>query len=98
MLDKRAIKLEAERQLRDAQRFVRKRDDGKCRACQKPGNQAHHVVYRSHGGSDEPKNLIYVCGECHRLIHAKVLIVTFDPKHPATSIRFTRNTQWDQSA
>lgn len=76
--------------------IVRKRDGGKCRACGKPGNQAHHVVYRSHGGKDEPRNLIYVCTGCHQAIHAKVLLVSFDPKRPAQSIVFTRNRQWDK--
>lgn len=89
---------EAARQLRQALAFVKKRDGGKCRACHKPGSQAHHLVYRSHGGSDEPSNLLLTCLNCHRLIHAKVLLVTFDPKRPAASVKFTRNTQWDKTA
>lgn len=88
--------LEKARQLRDAVAFVRKRDKGRCRRCLGVGNQAHHIVYRSHGGKHEPKNLIWSCARCHREIHAKVWIVTFDPRNPAKSIRFTRNTQWDK--
>lgn len=29
----------------------------------------HHIVPRSKGGSDSPKNLIEVCHPCHRKIH-----------------------------
>ncbi len=75
---------------------VRKRDKGKCRACGKPGTQIHHVVYRSHGGKDEASNLILTCSRCHSAIHAKVTLVTFNLRHPALGITFTRNTQWDQ--
>lgn len=88
--------LEKKRQLRVALAFVKKRDKGRCRCCGGMGTQAHHIVYRSHGGKDDPKNLIWACARCHREIHVKVWIVTFDPKHPAKSIRFERNTQWDR--
>jgi 5-methylcytosine-specific restriction endonuclease McrA len=83
------------RQYRQAHEFVRRRDKGRCRVCGGYGTQAHHVVYRSHGGRDEPRNLVWCCASCHRLIHAKVVLVTFDPKHPAKSVKFTRNTEWD---
>lgn len=87
--------VEKARNWRKVSAFVRKRDKGKCRACRKPGSEVHHIVYRSHGGKDEAGNLAIVCIQCHKLIHAKVLLVSFDPKHPAKSIRFERNTQWD---
>lgn len=88
-------KLEAERQWKKVSAFVRKRDGGKCRSCGKPGSQIHNIVYRSHGGKDEAGNLILTCTKCHSWIHAKAILVSFDPKHPAKSIKFTRNTQWD---
>lgn len=86
---------EKDRQWTQAKRFVRARDGGRCRVCGKPGSQAHHIVYRSHGGKDEPRNLVWTCLDCHRLIHAHVVLVSYDPKHPAKSIKFTRNTRWD---
>jgi 5-methylcytosine-specific restriction endonuclease McrA len=89
---------EKDRQYRQAHAFVRRRDGGKCRVCGKPGSQAHHIVYRSHGGKDEPRNLIWTCLNCHRLIHAKVVLVSYDPKHPAQSIRFARNPEWDEAS
>src|SRR6185369_13014034 len=30
----------------------------------------HHIVFRSHGGSDEPWNLITLCVGCHALVHS----------------------------
>ncbi|MGV8120517.1 MAG: HNH endonuclease [Candidatus Xenobiia bacterium LiM19] len=44
--------------------------------CQVPGCNCrrnlhiHHIIPRSHGGSDEPENLIVLCASCHlRLLH-----------------------------
>jgi 5-methylcytosine-specific restriction endonuclease McrA len=96
VITQRQKAMERDRQYRQATAFVRKRDGGTCRVCRKPGSQAHHIVYRSHGGTDEPSNLILTCHECHRLIHAHVVLVSYDQKHPAKSITFTRNTQWDE--
>ena len=92
-LAKRRIAIVLKKQRSEASAFVRKRDDGRCRACKKPGSQAHHLVYRSHGGKDEPRNLVWLCTPCHRDIHAKVLLVTFKPAHPARTVTFTRNRQ-----
>ncbi len=30
----------------------------------------HHIVFRSHGGSDDPSNLITLCLACHALVHS----------------------------
>jgi hypothetical protein len=95
VLTKRFQALEKARQFREAHAFVKTRDKGKCRACGKPGNQAHHLVYRSHGGSDRPENLVWCCARCHVDIHAKVWLVHFDERNPAKTVKFTRNTQWD---
>ena len=29
----------------------------------------HHIIYRSHGGTDEHKNLITLCSKCHTMVH-----------------------------
>lgn len=84
------------KQLRDATAIVRQRDGGKCRSCGKPGNQAHHIVYKSHGGKDVESNLLWACDLCHKLIHAKALLVTFKPDNPARTVKFERNTAWDK--
>lgn len=37
---------------------------------QLPGNDVHHIIYKSHQGSDLPENLIVLCRECHLAIHS----------------------------
>ena len=76
-------------------RLVKARDRV-CRVCKGPGNQAHHIVYRSHGGKDVPSNLLWVCAACHADIHAKVTLVSFLPINPSLTATFTRNTTWDK--
>lgn len=60
--------------LAQARRFVEGRADGKCEArcapnCQRRGTQAHHMLMRSQGGTDDPDNLLWVCAPCHDQIH-----------------------------
>jgi 5-methylcytosine-specific restriction endonuclease McrA len=47
---------------------VRERDLGRCQApgCSRRAVHAHHIIPRSHGGSDEPENLVGICA-CHHL-------------------------------
>lgn len=41
-----------------------------CEVCtRRPTTTAHHIVYRSQGGLDEPCNLLAVCPWCHVAIH-----------------------------
>lgn len=54
---------------------VERRAEGLCevrvdRICQHLGDQAHHRLRRSQGGSDQPSNLIWTCSSCHGHIHA----------------------------
>lgn len=51
------------------------RADGRCEArvapgCPGVGQQAHHIVLRSRGGSDDLSNLMWLCHLCHAHIHA----------------------------
>jgi len=39
-----------------------------CQICGKPGTP-HHIIFKSHGGSDEPKNLITLCQKHHNRAH-----------------------------
>jgi 5-methylcytosine-specific restriction endonuclease McrA len=47
------------------------RDDGRCRLCSKRATDAHHILYRSQGGLDEPWNGISLCRACHEKVHAE---------------------------
>lgn len=75
-------------------RLVKARDRY-CRVCKGPGSHVHHIVYRSHGGKDVPSNLLYVCHDCHRDIHAKVTLVRFEAINPSLTATFQRNETWD---
>ena len=53
------------------------RDEGQCRICQCQTSafhlprqpHHHHIIYRSQGGLDTPKNIILVCALCHDKVH-----------------------------
>lgn len=51
----------------DVRYFVFARDNYTCQVCKKKSKilQTHHIVYRSHGGTDRANNLISVCTDCH---------------------------------
>jgi hypothetical protein len=58
---------------RTVSRRVRERDGHRCQVpgCSRRATHAHHVSFRSHGGSDDPENLVGVCAFHHlRCIHA----------------------------
>lgn len=44
-----------------------------CHQCSKApdwrGLQRHHIKHRSQGGTDEPGNLVLLCGHCHDAAH-----------------------------
>jgi len=42
-----------------------------CELCQRRAGEIHHIEYRSHGGTDDFRNLIACCVECHRWAHAR---------------------------
>ena len=47
------------------------RDGYTCQQCGKQGGrlQAHHLVYREHGGKDTISNLLTLCEPCHTKLH-----------------------------
>lgn len=58
----------------DERYFVFARDNYTCQACGKSKNkilQTHHIIYRSHGGTDRVDNLITVCTDCHTSVNHK---------------------------
>ncbi len=46
--------------------------EARTRACSGRGNQAHHVLRRSQGGSNDLGNLLWVCRGCHDFIHKHI--------------------------
>jgi len=58
----------------DTRYFVFARDKYTCQVCKKSKDKilcTHHIVYKSHGGSDAASNLITVCTDCHTSINHK---------------------------
>jgi hypothetical protein len=55
----------------NTQEYVLCRDKHTCQMCKhKTGPMhAHHVIWRSNGGSDTPENLITLCEKCHTKAH-----------------------------
>ncbi|WP_129730252.1 RNA-guided endonuclease IscB [Ectobacillus funiculus] len=51
----------------DVRYFVLARDYYTCQVCKKKGGilQTHHIIYKSHGGSNAACNLVTVCTSCH---------------------------------
>lgn len=47
--------------------YVFARDNYTCQVCKKKNKilNTHHIVYKSHGGTDNADNLITVCNDCH---------------------------------
>jgi len=61
--------------------MVAERDDRQCQLCGRPASDVHHILFRSHGGSDDPRNLICLCRDCHSLAHGdepKYRTILFD--------------------
>lgn len=55
-------------------RAIYKRDGYRCALCDNPqGLQIHHIVFRSHGGSNDPANLITLCWRCHAEAHGTAI-------------------------
>jgi len=46
------------------------RDDYQCTQCNKKSNlDAHHIIWKEHGGKDTIENLITLCKQCHKKVH-----------------------------
>src|SRR6266699_2522549 len=57
----------------EVRNVVLARDKNCCRACGQLCNHGeadiHHLIPRSHGGTDEPANLVTLCDGCHAAHH-----------------------------
>ncbi|MBC8234932.1 HNH endonuclease [bacterium] len=50
------------------------RDDYQCTQCNKKSNlDAHHIIWKEHGGKDTIENLITLCKQCHKKVHKEKL-------------------------
>lgn len=45
------------------------RDNGKCRQCGRPGQEIHHIMFRSRGGRGVYTNGLTLCHTCHQKLH-----------------------------
>lgn len=57
------------------------RDNYTCQCCGKKNCrlETHHIIYRSHGGSDDESNMIALCEECHKGIHNGTIVLAKKP-------------------
>ena len=61
----------SEEEYEKLRREVLKRDRWKCQMCGSSKDlHVHHIDLRSRMGSDSESNLISLCADCHRAIHA----------------------------
>ena len=58
------------------------RDNYTCQCCGKKNCQlqTHHIIFRSHGGTDDENNMITLCKECHEGIHNGTIVLDKKPK------------------
>jgi 5-methylcytosine-specific restriction endonuclease McrA len=72
------------------------RDRFRCRHCNNMnGIHKHHIVYRSHQGSDELNNLLTLCHICHRAHHdGKLKIEVLEVLEDNLVVRFIRVGKW----
>lgn len=54
------------------------------------GLHPHHMVYRSAGGTDDLKNMITLCWNCHRQHHDGFLNIEWGPDGANDAVQFTR--------
>jgi len=43
-----------------------------CEVCGKKAVDVHHIVYRSHMGTENALNLVSLCRHCHQISHGQI--------------------------
>ena len=43
-----------------------------CEVCGARAVDVHHILFRSHGGTDEVENIILLCRNCHNKAHNNI--------------------------
>ena len=58
------------------------RDGYTCQCCGKKNCrlEVHHIIFRSNGGTDDEENLITLCEDCHKGVHAGTIVLDKKPK------------------
>lgn len=82
LVDKRAEARAKERAWQQVRAEVRLREGGKCRLCDAPGFDVHHVTYRSRGGKNETRNAVLLCRADHADVHGGIVKLAGDASGP----------------
>ena len=58
------------------------RDNYTCQCCGKKNCrlEVHHIKFKSQGGTDDEENLITLCEDCHKGVHAGTVVLNKKPK------------------
>ena len=58
------------------------RDSYTCQCCGKKNCrlEVHHIKFRHNGGTDDEENLITLCEDCHKGVHAGIIVLNKKPK------------------
>ena len=58
------------------------RDNYTCQCCGKKNCrlEVHHIKFKSNGGTDDEENLITLCEDCHKGVHAGIVVLNKKPK------------------
>ena len=58
------------------------RDNYTCQCCGKKNCrlEVHHIKFKSNGGTDDEENLITLCEDCHKGVHAGTVVLDKKPK------------------
>ena len=58
------------------------RDNYTCQCCGKKNCrlEVHHIKFKSNGGTDDEENLITLCTDCHKGVHAGTVVLNKKPK------------------
>lgn len=61
------------------------RDHYTCQCCGKKNCrlEVHHIKFKSNGGTDDEENLITLCEDCHKGVHAGTVVLSKKPKNKA---------------
>lgn len=68
--------------------MILNRDNYTCQCCKGRRRdsklEVHHIIFRSHGGSDEESNLITLCHTCHKALHSGKISLRLNGKVKGT--------------
>ncbi len=78
-------------------KYILERDGGCCVVCGLPDSRdIHHIVFRSHGGTDEYANLCTLCRRCHQEKAHGVEAREIRDRLLTYTSTFSRPDFWDQ--